>query len=204
MRERETDLTGKKFPSKIPVKDCRIDRLDIRISGSGGQGIISTGMILGKAIAVGDGRNVSQSQSYGPEARGGAAFADIIISDGEIYFPGCNDLDLLVAFTGESYEKFARNTKENGIIIADVGAVDVLTGNANTIRIPFIKLAKDTFGMPLTANIICLGFLSAFCGIVSKKSIEDTVIEEFQGSKHLEVNLKALKTGLELGAHFKI
>ena len=80
-----------------------LSRTNIRISGSGGQGIISTGMLLGEAIAIGDGKNVTQSQSYGPEARGGATRADVIVSNGEIYFPECNDLDILLAFTYEAY-----------------------------------------------------------------------------------------------------
>ena len=79
--------------------DKILSRTNIRVSGSGGQGIISTGMLLGEAIAIGDGKNVTQSQSYGPEARGGSTRADIIVSDGEIYFPECNDLDILLVFS---------------------------------------------------------------------------------------------------------
>ena len=196
-------LADKKIAPKIPVRGKRIDRLDIRISGSGGQGIISTGMILGKAVAVGDGKNVSQSQSYGPEARGGSTYADIIISDGEIYFPECNDLDLLVAFTGEAYEKFSKKTKESGLIIADESAVDVLSGNAATIKIPFIAMAREKFGTAMTANIICLGFLSSFGGIVSEKSLKETVAEEYQGSRHLDMNMKSLEDGISPGKKFQ-
>ncbi len=159
----------------------RIERLNIRIAGSGGQGIISTGMLLGRAIAIGDKKNVSQSQAYGAEARGGFARSDIIVSDGEIYFPSCDLLDLLVAFNYSAYEQNAPLVKQEGLIIADERAVDVLVGTAKTLKVPFIGTSFDKFNREITANMISLGFLSSYLSIVSENSIIDTIKEEYQG-----------------------
>jgi 2-oxoglutarate ferredoxin oxidoreductase subunit gamma len=192
----------KKSGNTFPLPEGRIERLNLRLSGSGGQGIISTGMILGMAISLGDGRNVSQSHSYGPEARGGATRVDVIISDGEIYFPECDMLDLLVAFTYEAYEKYAVKTKERGLIIADESAVDVLVGTAPTLKMPFIKRAKEKFGKSLFANIISLGFLSTYTKIVTQESIHDSVMEQFEKSRFRQLNLDALKEGFHMGIDY--
>lgn len=190
----------KKTETKVNASPKRIERLNIRISGSGGQGIISTGMLLGEAIAIGDDRNVSQSQSYGPEARGGAARADIIVSDGEIYFPECNRLDILIAFSYEAYEKHAAQTKPEGLVIADEDAVDVLVGSAKTVKIPFLQIAKKKFERPIIANMIALGFLATYTKIVSQHSLRDVVAEHFAGTRHVDLNMQALEEGFKQGA----
>ncbi len=190
-----TKATAKKGTGKI-------NRVTIRISGSGGQGIISTGMLLGEAIAIGDERNVSQSQSYGPEARGGATCADIIVSDGEIFFPECNLLDILVAFTYEAYEKYASLTREKGIIIADQSAVDVLSGTAETIKVPFIETAREKFSKSIVANMIALGFLSGYTGIVTGGSLLDVVNDHYAGSKHRDANIRAINEGFKLAREY--
>lgn len=180
----------------------RIERINIRIAGSGGQGVISTGMLLGRAIAIGDGKNVSQSQAYGAEARGGFAHSDIIVSDGEIYFPHCDLLDLLVAFTYSAYEQNAPRVKQEGLILADERAVDVLVGTAKTIKIPFISTSLNKFRREITANMISLGFISSFLSLVSQGSLIEAIEEEYTGSKHLDLNLKGVRTGIALGKEF--
>lgn len=183
-------------------KEKRLERVDIRISGAGGHGIISTGMILGEAVALRDGRNVSQSQAYGPAARGGAARTDVIISDGDIFFPECTMLDILIAFTYEAYERFAMDSKPNGIVIADEEAVDVLVGNARTIKVPFMKIARDKFKHAITANMIALGFLSAYTRVVSARALREIVGEQYNGTKFAELNLAALEEGFRLGKEY--
>ncbi|MCD6418336.1 2-oxoacid:acceptor oxidoreductase family protein [bacterium] len=187
---------------KTPIEE-HLGRYDIRISGAGGQGIISTGMLLGEAISIGDGKNVSQSQSYGPEARGGATRADIIVSDGDIYFPECQEIDLLVAFTPEAYEKYSTAMKPDGIIVADKNAVNIMVGQAKVVTVPFIEIATKKFKRPIVANIIALGFISTFLGIVSQKSIKDAVEDRFASSSHLELNMKAIEEGFKLGREYK-
>lgn len=188
--------------NNISLSIVKKHRLEIRISGAGGQGIISTGMLLGEAIAIGDGKNVSQSQSYGPEARGGATRADIIVSDGDIFFPECHKIDLLVAFTSEAYERYAQLMSEDGLVIADESASEIIIGSAKTIKVPFIETARKKFKKEIVANIIALGFLSTYTKIVSKKAIKDAVEDRFEGSKHLSLNLKALEEGFRLGRDY--
>ena len=177
-------------------------RFEIRISGAGGQGIISTGMLLGEAVAIGDGKNVSQSQSYGPEARGGATRVDIIISKGDIFFPECHEIGLLVAFTPEAYEKYASQTKCDGIIIADKNASEITLGCAKTVEVPFIDIAKRKFKKGIVANIIALGFISEYTGVVSKKAIKDAVEDRFADSMYLKSNISALEEGFKLAKEY--
>ena len=159
-------------------------------------------MLLGEAIAIGDGKNVTQSQSYGPEARGGSTRADIIVSDGEIYFPECNDLDILLVFTYEAYGKFAATTKPDGTVIADESAVDVIVGNAKTVQVPFIQLAEKQFKTPMVANIMAMGFLSTYTKVVTQNSLREVVEEQYSSTPHLEMNINALEEGFKLGSKF--
>lgn len=186
--------------AKKPTKKAK-NKLysEIRISGAGGQGIISTGQMLGEAIAIGDGLNVAQSQSYGPEARGGATRCDIIVSDGEIFFPECHELDILLAFTTEAYEKYAQNVKSSGTIYADESASQLTLGSATTVRVPFMKTAREKFGREIVANIIALGYLSTCARVVTQAGLKEIVENRYTGSKHLDLNLKALEEGFRMG-----
>ncbi len=189
--------------NKNGILPDKIDRFEVRIAGAGGQGIISMGMLLAKAISLGDKKNASQSQSYGPEARGGATLADVIISDKTIYFPECITPDILIALTPGAYEYYAASVKPNGIIIADSNAVETVVGSVMTVEVPILKTCLEKFLNPIVANMVTLGFLTEFTGIVSKKSIKSAVEDRFEKSKFLETNLKALKAGFELGKKFK-
>lgn len=195
-------MAEKKGNKKNGAGEKRIERINIRIAGSGGQGIISTGMLLGRAIAIGDKKNVSQSQAYGAEARGGFARSDLIISHGEIYFPSCDMLDLLVAFNYSAYEQNAPKVKQEGLIIADERAVDVLVGSAKTLKVPFISASLKKFNREITANMISLGFLSSYLSLVSENSIIDEIEEEFSGSKYFDLNIKGIRAGIRLGEEF--
>ena len=98
-------------------------RSELRLSGSGGQGLILAGKILAEAAAIYDGKNATQSQSYGPEARGGSSRSEVIISDAEIDYPKAINIDLLLAFTQEACDKYCKDVKENGILLVDSGYV---------------------------------------------------------------------------------
>ncbi len=200
-KNRGRELATKKS-EKNNSRKKRIQRINIRIAGSGGQGVISTGMLLGRAIAIGDGKNVSQSQAYGAEARGGFAHSDIIVSDEEIYFPQCDLLDLLVAFTYSAYEQNAPRVKQEGLILADEKAVDVLVGTAKTMKVPFISTSLKKFNREITANMISLGFISSYLSLVSQSSLIEAIEEEYNGSKHLDLNIKGVRTGIALGKEF--
>ena len=199
-KTKNTKAKKEEFPGLLPPK---VDRFEIRIVGAGGQGIISMGMLLGEAIAIGDGRNVAQSQHYGPEARGGATLADVVISDKEIYFPECLKPDLLVALTPSSYEYYAQHVKPEGLVIADSSAAESPIGPAVTITVPFIETSMDKFNTPIPANMIVLGFLSTYTRIVSKNAIKGAVEDKFGGSKYLKTNLDALEEGFKLGLSYR-
>ena len=183
---------------------CNIhtESFEMRLSGSGGQGLISAGVLLAEAIGLGDGKNVVQAQSYGPEARGGATRCDVIVSDSEIYFPECTSYDILLCLTQEAYDKYSGNLKPDGILIIDEDDVESLT-RANAIKVPFIRTAAEQFGASIVANVISLGFISEYTGIVSNSSLKNAVAERFSGTRHLDLNLKAVELGFKLGKKMK-
>ncbi len=187
----------------MPKSVCNISNgdIEIRLSGSGGQGLISAGVLLGEAIGIGDGKNVVQAQSYGPEARGGATRCDVLISNSEIYYPECTSYDILLCLTQMAYDKYNKYIKPNGTIIID-SEIEAL-GGKKTVSVPFIGSARDKLGAVIVANIIALGFISEYSGIVSKKSIKASVAKRFDGTKHLNLNIEAIDVGMKLAKEIK-
>lgn len=173
-------------------------RYEIRLSGSGGQGIILAGRILAYAAAIYEGKNAVQSQSYGPEARGGASRAEVIISEEDIDYPKCTTLDALLALTQESLNKYLKDLKEGGILLADSDAVKTIPeGNYKLYHIPFIETATKTIGKGIVANIVALGALVKATKIVSEDSITQAVLNRVpKGTEDLNTN--AIKAGFAL------
>ncbi len=175
-------------------KETKDDRFEIRLSGSGGQGLILAGVILGEAIGVGDGKNVVQTQSYGPEARGGASRADLVISEGEIYYPKTMKLNMLLALTQEACDKYYSDLKEGGILVVDSNLVTQLP-TKSYFGLPFVRLAREEIGHAIMANVIALGAIAEFTGIVSKESIKEAVLNRAPRGTE-EKNIKALELGM--------
>ncbi|MDR2883897.1 MAG: 2-oxoacid:acceptor oxidoreductase family protein [Deferribacteraceae bacterium] len=178
-------------------------RNEIRLSGSGGQGLITAGIILAKAAALYDDKFAVQSQSYGPEARGGASKAEVIISENEINFPKVQNPDLLVALTQEALGKYLKGVKEGGIIIIDT----LLTptppqGNYKVYSLPIVTTAAEELGSILTTNIITLGALNALYPVVTDEALSKVVADTFK--KAVEINAKALAVGKELAEKAKL
>ncbi|MBN2055842.1 2-oxoacid:acceptor oxidoreductase family protein [bacterium] len=176
-----------------------IDRFEIRLSGSGGQGMILAGVILGEAAAVYDGKNATQSQAYGPEARGGASRSEVIISDYDIDYPKATMVDLLLALTQEACDKYAPQLKDEGILIADADFVrQIPQGTFKLYHLPIVEVAKKEIGKSVVANIVALGAVVAITGIVSREAIEKAVLSRVpRGTERL--NLDALRAGYKLG-----
>lgn len=173
------------------------DRYEVRLSGSGGQGLVLAGVILSEAVSTIDGKNVVQTQSYGPEARGGASRTDIVISASEICYPKPMALDLLLAMTQESCDLYHHALKDNGVMITDSHLV-TQTPFARTIGIPFSQLARHEIGLPMVANVISLGAICAVTGIVSEAALTKIVQKRSpRGSE--EKNMQALQLGLKVG-----
>jgi 2-oxoglutarate ferredoxin oxidoreductase subunit gamma len=177
-----------------------LDRTEIRLAGEGGQGMILAGIILAEAAAIYDQKNAVQTQSYGPESRGGASKAEVIISQAEIDYPEVIAADVLVALSQEACDKYASNLKKDGLLIVDsdkVGRVPV----SQALKFPITRMATESTGNAITANVVALGVLVGLTGVVSRQAIEKAVtIRAPKGTE--ELNLTALNTGFGLVAKF--
>jgi len=176
-------------------------KTEIRLSGSGGQGLITAGIILAKA-AVLDKLRVTQTQSYGPESRGGASRADVIISNKEFYFPEATRFDVLLALTQEAYDKFSFNLNDEGILIADNTFVkNISLQEAKIYELPFTEIAINKLGTSLPTNIMTLAFLVYVTEVVTEASLK-TAIAESVKPQYLDLNLKAMKIGKKLAENY--
>ncbi len=172
------------------------NRIEIRIAGYGGQGVVLAGQILGKA-AIYDGKNALQTQSYGAEARGSSAKSEVIISDDKINFPAVRKCDILVAMNQESLNKHLGALKENGILIVDSTYVkEIPQTKAEVYRVPATENAQKTFGASLYANMVMLGALAKITSLVSVEALEKA-IKESVPPKTVKTNIDALKKGLQ-------
>lgn len=172
------------------------ERYEISLSGSGGQGLIFAGTILAEAVGIHDGKNVTQTQSYGPEARGGASRSDIVVSPGVIYYPKTLKLDLLLALTQEACDTYYLKLREDGILVIDSGLVDQPPAREYK-AFPFTQVAKEKLGTAIFANIIALGTLAALTRVVSKSALIEAVKSRAPRGT-LEANLKAVELGFDL------
>jgi len=167
----------------------------MRFSGAGGQGLILAGIIMGEAASIFDGKQAVQSQSYGPEARGGASKSEVIISDQLIDFPKATNVDALLALTQEACDKYSNDLKEGGILLVDSDLVKNLPeGNFTVVSIPIISIAKNEVGRSIVANIVALGAMVALTGIVSRESAEKAVLARVPEA-FVELNRKAFAMG---------
>jgi 2-oxoglutarate ferredoxin oxidoreductase subunit gamma len=173
-------------------------RYEIRLSGSGGQGLILIGKILAEAAAIYDGKNATQSQSYGPEARGGASRSEVIISDGDIDYPKATNIDLLLAMTQEAVDKYAAEVKSGGIIITDASYVrNEPTGDFKVYNFPITEIAEEKIGRKIVANIIALGAIERLAKVVSPEAIISAIRARVPKGTE-EMNITAFKHGQEL------
>lgn len=173
------------------------DKIEIMISGLGGQGVVLAGQILGKA-AVYSGKNAVQTQSYGAEARGSAAKSEVIISDGKIGFPMVRKCDILIAMSQEAVEKNVKDLKEGGLFLIDSTTVrSVPKTKARIFKIPATETSTKVLGGKLYANMIMLGALVKITGMVNEESMEKVISDTFP-EKFVSINIEAYKKGKEL------
>jgi 2-oxoglutarate ferredoxin oxidoreductase subunit gamma len=168
-------------------------RTEIRLAGEGGQGMILAGIILAEAAAIYDGKQATQTQSYGPEARGGASRSEVVISDVEIDHPEVLSADVVVALSQEAYKKFAKTVHAGGLLIVDSERVQCDPA-ISAIKIPILQLAQETTGKAITANTVALGVLVGLTGVVSRDAIEKAVTARAPKGTE-EMNRKALQAG---------
>ncbi len=173
------------------------ERYEIRFSGSGGQGMILAGIIMAEAAGIYGDNFAAQSQSYGPESRGGASKAEVIVSDAMIDYPKATAIDCMLAMTQEACTKYHGDIKESGILLVDSDEVKVLPkGKFRTLGFPIIETARLELGKTIVANIISLGMITELTGIVSHENIEKAVLSRVPPA-FLELNKKALQIGFE-------
>jgi 2-oxoglutarate ferredoxin oxidoreductase subunit gamma len=181
---RETSLLGQKA------------LVQVVLSGFGGQGVITAGQILGRAVAVHEGRNAVMAQSYGPESRGGACTAEVILADGEIAYPRVVSPDVAVVLSQEAYRKVGRGRPPTCLLIAEEDLVE-LDAEAEqgrpVLRVPATRLAEG-LGRRVVQNIVTLGFLCGATGAVSPEALKEAIAASVpRGTESL--NLKAFDAG---------
>jgi 2-oxoglutarate ferredoxin oxidoreductase subunit gamma len=172
-------------------------KVRVRVSGSGGQGLLLAGLMLAEAASIYDGKYVSQTQSYGPEARGGASRSDIIISDQPIIFPKPDLVDVLLALNQNSVDRFFPSLRENGIFLIDDSLVETLP-TQTAYRIPFTALAYENFKTRIVTNVIALGALNELANLVRLSSLRKAVSKRVPHA-HRVINMKALDIGIAEG-----
>lgn len=173
-----------------------LDRFEIRLSGLGGQGIITLGKIMGQGLALGHGYNVTQTQSYGPEARGGSSKCDLVISSRPISYPKAESLDLLVALSQEACNAYYPYLKPGGALVIETDLVGQPPTN-RFLGLPFTELARDKVGVPQAMNSVVLGALSYLLPFVQQTVMRKT-LETVLPAKIRAVNVKAFNLGHRL------
>jgi 2-oxoglutarate ferredoxin oxidoreductase subunit gamma len=167
---------------------------EVQLAGTGGQGATLAGILLAEA-AVRDGKNVTQSQSYGPEARGGTSRSEVVISDEEIHYPKVIQADITLCMSQEACDQYGGQTRKDGLLILDADHV-TRAPTTRAVRVPMTTLAQDVTGREIAANVVGLGLLVGLTGIVSREALEAAVQDRApQGTA--DANLKALAAGFE-------
>ena len=174
------------------------NRLEIRLSGHGGQGIILAGHIIGQAAAIFEHKEAVFIQDYGPEARGGACRADVVISDEYVLYPYIEAPSILVVMSQEAYNKYHTKNRHDALVIIDEDLVRAgETKKSRLLAIPARRIAEE-LGRVAVANVVMLGFFTAVTDIVSLEAIKKAVLASVpKGSE--ELNLKALERGYTYG-----
>lgn len=171
-------------------------RREIKIAGFGGQGVILSGVILANAAGIHEDKEVAQTQSYGPESRGGACRCEVVISDEEIDYIKPLDPDALVAMSQPALDKYlAEVDRTRAAILVDSSLVSKIPdGVARLYPIPMTDLAEIRMGKKIVANMVMLGALAAITGVVSYDALVDSVRETVP-KKTVDLNLAALQEG---------
>jgi 2-oxoglutarate ferredoxin oxidoreductase subunit gamma len=176
------------------------DRYEIRIAGFGGQGVVTIGRILGEAFSLHEGKNSVNTQSYGPESRGGACKSEVVVSDGEIHYPNVRKADILVALSQVALDTYLTDLKEGGILLLDSGSVkDIQDRDKYKVyRVPCMEIAYGVGGVRYQ-NSVALGALYGLISHMIKESSLLKAISDNVPGNTLEINKEAFKRGMRYG-----
>lgn len=176
-----------------------MDRLEVRVSGFGGQGIILAGYIVGKAASIYDKKQSTMVQAYGPEARGSACSSQVVVAEESIDFPYLSASDILVCMSQEAYDKFIGELREGGTLLIDETLVTMgsLDKQVQIYSVPATQFAED-LGRKIVANIVMLGFVAGATDVVSAEAMKKAVASSVPAAA-VDLNMKAFDKGYEHG-----
>jgi len=176
-----------------------MSRIEVRLSGAGGQGIVLAGQILGQAASLYEkGKSATFTQSYGPEARGGSCSAEVVISKEATGYPYVISPQVLVAMSQEAYDKYTKNLNEGTLVIIDRDLVKPgATHKLRILSIPATSMARE-MGRVVVANIIMLGFVACVADIISDEALKKSILATVPEGTG-EFNIKAFTVGYEYG-----
>jgi 2-oxoglutarate ferredoxin oxidoreductase subunit gamma len=199
---------AKKQEKKAPAKKAKtakqprpaLERMEVRLAGSGGQGLLLAGLVLAEAAGLYDGREVAMVQSYGPEARGGASKAEVIVSDNPIDYPLCTTVDLLLALNQEAADTYAWDVDPAALVVVDADLVKH-PPTSMAVALPFTAVARDKLKKTMVANVVSLGAISELTGVVSLKALEKALLARVPAGTEA-LNKKALSLGAKLARDY--
>ncbi len=177
-------------------------RYEIRFSGSGGQGLITAAIIFAEAVGVYGEKYVCQTQSYGPEARGGKSKAEVVISDQPIDYPKALELNILLAMNQAACDAYFFDLHPNGLLVVDSSLVEQFP-TSRIIAIPFTEIARDEIGKTMVANMVALGAIGVLSGQVSVENLDRSLLSRVPPGTE-EINKRALLRGVEEGSKVDI
>jgi len=175
-------------------------KVEIRLTGIGGQGVVLSSVILGRAASVYDKMNAVQTQTYGSDMRGGDVCTEVIISEEKIIYPVINNPNILVALDQKAYDSHVNNLQSDGILITDSDLVNASSLKEGIIHYygSFNKIAIEELKKKAVANMIMLGYLQEKTKIISFNALEKAVAD-LVPLKTIDLNLKALQIGVNIG-----
>jgi 2-oxoglutarate ferredoxin oxidoreductase subunit gamma len=178
-------------------------RVEVRFAGFGGQGIIKSGIIVAAAASIHAGKNSVQTQSYGPESRGGACKSEVVISEQEIDFPKLVQPDVLVVMSQAAYNDYADDIKQGGIVILDPDMIPTQKdlGKVKIFKVPATTMA-DQLGRRIVANIVMIGAFVAITKLLDENAVKESIKENIPKGTE-ELNLAAFEKGYEYGNSLK-
>lgn len=169
-------------------------RFEIRLAGTGGQGMILAGVILAEAATLQADKYVIQTQSYGPEARGGASKSEVVIDEQEIDYPKVIQADLLLALSQEACDKYGHNLKPKGLLVIDSDLVQRAPPHPQTVRVPITRISEQATQRKITTNVVALGLIVALTDILPREALVQAV-NHWAPRGTQEINQQALEAG---------
>jgi 2-oxoglutarate ferredoxin oxidoreductase subunit gamma len=181
-------------------EENKVGRYEVRIGGFGGQGVVTMAVVLGETASLYDDKFVVQTQSYGPEARGGASRSEVVISDEEVDYPKVIAPDVFIVLSRAAFLEYIGGLKEDGILILDQDLVKIevdLPKGVKVYSIPATRIADEQVGNKLATNVVMLGAFAVITKVLSLEGLKKRVEERWPRFK--DSNLKALELGMKAG-----